>query len=351
MYTISYYSLLQIEDLKKEWLRLEQGNEMTYFQRYDWYKMLANLNQKTKHRHFEITIAVASKQDNIVLIAPLWIVTKNFGKYNHKGVYFFGRAQWSDYLNFIYDEFDANALEQLIVAVSNKYDVSNYILEDLPINTSCFKYLNNKYTHLIEKGDICVELFIPNNLEEYHKLLSKNTRQNIRTAQNRCVKDSIEFEYNFDDKNVDISAFARYRDIRLFNKARECGPSLKSRLIYFISTKILGRGKYKFVPYTPFENDHSSHFLTCKDQKGNLCAAYCYGIDNIHNQIVLMAVSTNPDFYKYSPGILTIYNFVIEQMNKENGYTKIDFTRGNEKYKYVLGGVEHYNHLLEFSIK
>ena len=38
-------------------------------------------------------------------------------------------------------------------------------------------------------------------------------------------------------------------------------------------------------------------------------------------------------------------------MNKENGYTKIDFTRGNEKYKYVLGGVEHYNHLLEFSIK
>ena len=63
-----------------------------------------------------------------------------------------------------------------------------------------------------------------------------------------------------------------------------------------------------------------------------------------------MAVSTNPDYYKYSPGILTIYNFVIEQMNKANGFAKIDFTRGKEKYKYVLGGVEHYNQLLEFSI-
>lgn len=350
MYTISYYSLQEIEEIKENWLRLEKGSEMTYFQRYDWYNMIAKLNQGTKHRHFYIILSVAKRDDHTVLIAPLWIVTKDFGKYNHKGIYFFGRAQWSDYLNFIYDKFDANALEQLMVSVSNKYGVPNYILEDIPINTSSFQYLNNKYTHLTEKGNTCVELFIPNNLEEYHKMLSKNARQNIRTAQNRSIKDGIEFKYNFDDKDVDISAFTKYRDLRLVDKVRECGTSLKSRLIYFISTKILGRGKYKFVPYTPFENDHSSHFLTCKDQAGNLCAAFCYGIDRIHNQIVLMAVSTNPDYYKYSPGILTIYNFVIEQMNKDNGFAKIDFTRGKEKYKYVLGGVEHYNQLLEFSI-
>lgn len=349
MYTISYYTLSQIEELEIVWHRLEQGADMTYFQRYDWYNMLAKLNRNTTHRHFEITLATASENGNTILIAPLWIVTKNFGKYNHKGIYFFGRSQWSDYLNFIYDKFDAQALKHVLVSVSKKYKVNNYILEDIPAKTLSFQYLNNQYTCLDEKGCTCVELYIPDSLEEYHKMLSKNARQNIRTALNRSVKDGVEFVFNFDDNEVDVSTFAKYRNIRLENKVRECGASFKSKLIYFLSTKLLGRGKYKFAPYTPFENDSSSHYITCKDQYGNLCAAFCYGIDNVHNQIVLMAVSTNPEYYKYSPGILAIYNFVIEQIQKKE-YSKIDFTRGNEKYKYVLGGVEHYNQLLDFTL-
>jgi hypothetical protein len=35
---------------------------------------------------------------------------------------------------------------------------------------------------------------------------------------------------------------------------------------------------------------------------------------------------------------------------EQGGYSSVDFTRGNEKYKYVLGGEEHYNQNLIFNL-
>lgn len=349
MYSITYHTLSDIEQLEVSWRHLEKGADMTYFQRFDWYKMLATLNNRVSHKCFETVIAEVVKENQTVIIAPLWIVKKDFGKYNQRGVYFFSRGQWSDYQNIIYADFDSQAVDELLCDVKKQYGVSNFIFEDVPTKSAFFQYINNKYTHLTNEGNVCVELHIPENLEAYHKMLSKNARQNIRTAFNRAEKDGITFSFDFDDKNVNIEEFKAFREAHLGDKIRKGGTTLKSKIVYFISTKILGRGVYSFAPYTPFQDDKSAHFITCRNQDGKLCAAYCYGIDDVHNSIVLMAVATNGEFYKYSPGILSIYMFVIEQMEK-NGYARIDFTRGNEKYKFMLGGQEHYNQDLKFVI-
>ena len=349
MYTIKYHTLIDIDTLESSWRLLENGADMTYFQRFDWYKMLATLNNRVSHKCFVTVIAEVIKDNHTVVIAPLWVVRKDFGKYNHRGVYFFSRGQWSDYQNFIYADFDSQAVNELLRDVKKQYDVSNFIFEDVPVKSALFQYINEKYTHLVDEGNVCVEFYIPENLEAYHKMLSKNARQNIRTAFNRAEKDGISFSFDFDDKNVNIEDFKAFREAHLGDKIRKGGTTLKSKLVYFISTKILGRGVYSFAPYTPFQNDKSAHFITCRNQEGKLCAAYCYGIDKIHNSVVLMAVATNGEFYKYSPGILSIYKFVIEQMEKK-GYSRIDFTRGNEKYKFVLGGQKHYNQDLIFKI-
>lgn len=347
MYSLKYYTLSQISKLEDTWRQLEKGQDMTYFQRYDWYKMLSALNIKTRNHKFEITLVEVLKGNQTVMIAPLWIVFKTFGKVNLRGIYFFGRGQWSDYLNFIYYTFDGEAMKALFTDLKQKYGISNFILEEVPTYSATFHFINEGYTHLEDNGTVCVELFIPENIETYHKMLSKSSRQNIRTAFNRAQKDNIEFTFDFDDQSVDLVEFSKYRDIRLVKKNTWKEKTLKWEIINFISTKILRRGQYKFPSYTPFECDQHSHFITCRDQHGNLCAAFNYGIDIVHNQIVLMAVTTNPDFYKYSSGILAIYQFVLKQM-EEKGYSRIDFTRGNEKYKYVLGGVEHYNQRLVF---
>jgi hypothetical protein len=46
---------------------------------------------------------------------------------------------------------------------------------------------------------------------------------------------------------------------------------------------------------------------------------------------------------------LCIYKFVLAQMHPD-GYASVDFTRGNEQYKYVLGGEPHYNQHLIFNL-
>ena len=54
-----------------------------------------------------------------------------------------------------------------------------------------------------------------------------------------------------------------------------------------------------------------------------------------------MIVSFDEDYYKYSPGMIGIFKY-IESCYQNQDVPVIDLTRGNEKYKYDLGGTEHY---------
>ena len=113
MYSIDFISLESFSILEHDWDLLQRGKDMTYFQQYVWYKILAELNKEIKNKNIEYCFARVKKEGKTNLIAPLWIVKNTFAKFNKKGVYIFGRAQWSDYLNFIYDEFDSASLDFL----------------------------------------------------------------------------------------------------------------------------------------------------------------------------------------------------------------------------------------------
>lgn len=176
--------------------------------------------------------------------------------------------------------------------------------------------------------------------EDYKKSLSKQSRQNIRTAYNRLARDKKGLVFDNDDKNVNIEEFSKYRNIRVAQKNNWEGKSLKWRIINFISTKVLRRGWYKFADYAPFSHDVNSKFMTAKSSDGELCASFNYGVSHSGKNIVLMGVSTNPAYSKYSPGILLLFQF-IEEAIETSRYDYIDFTRGNEPYKFALGGKEH----------
>jgi hypothetical protein len=154
------------------------------------------------------------------------------------------------------------------------------------------------------------------------------------------ARDGKTLTYNFDDSAVNLGEFMGYRTVRVAKKNAWGGKTLKWRVIDFISRRILRRGWYKFPDYAPFTHDSASKFMTAVDADGKLCASFNYGISPDGRSIVLMGVSTNPEFAKYSPGILLLFNF-IENTITHNTYDFIDFTRGNESYKYALGGKEH----------
>lgn len=347
-YRIEYLQPANINKIEAEWHSLTEGDEMTYFQSFEWYKMLFEINQVFDNNNFSVRIVVVSDNlSNVVMIAPLWIVTKTFAKFNKKGAYIFGGNQWSDYLNLIYKRFEPTAFEALLASVKEKYHITQFYFEELPGTTSLYHYLSDNYHIGAARKTDCVELTLPESTEAYHKLLSKSSRQNIRTAGNRAERDNIIFSINYDDKEIDRDFYAQLRSSRLDTK--RLNYSLKQNLIFFISQKILRRGKYTFAPYSPFYDDKNAKFLTVRDANGVLCAAFCYGIDAT-NRIAVMSACTNPDFYKYSPGILGMYDF-INHLIEHTEIKSVDFTRGTERYKYALGGKEHYNFSFSIDIK
>ena len=103
-----------------------------------------------------------------------------------------------------------------------------------------------------------------------------------------------------------------------------------------------------FPAYLPFYADKDSHFMTAYIND-ELAAFFNYAFDVNHSEILLMAVGTNEKFVRYSPGVLLIYEYITSQIESKKIRT-LDFTRGNEPYKYHLGGSNHLIHSLEFSL-
>ena len=340
-FSFKYYQIADFMLLENTWRDLETGGDMTYFQTFAWYKMLWNLNNSIRDRRFEIGFALVKKNGVPIIIAPLWVVKKTFGKYNRKGCYLFGRGGWSDYLNFIYKDFDGEAIKFMLSQLKEKFDICDFYLENISETAQIHDLLKSLCDSEKTTSQTCVGLSIEGiYFEEYKKKLSKQTRQNIRTANNRLIRDNKSLVYNYDDCNVNLNEFIGYRTTRVAKKNDWRGKTLKWRIINFISKNILGRGWYKFPEYAPYTHDLNSKFMTAKTPEGVLCAAFNYGISSANRSIVLMGVSTNPDYAKYSPGILLLLNF-IENAIDHNRYDFIDFTRGNESYKFALGGKEH----------
>ena len=335
-----YYGISEFPSLKDAWKALEIGGDMTYFQTYDWNEMLWNLNKERRHRCFEIGFASVERAGEVILIAPLWIVKKQFGKYNQKGFHLFGNYGWSDYLNFIYKDFDEAAVGLMLGSLKEKFGLSNFHFENIQNGSRLFDYLESSGNKPLS-SQICVSLSVRGTgFDDYKGRLSKSSRQNIRTANNRLRKDGIELLFDFDDSEVDLKQFIEYRTVRVDKKNQREGKNLKWRVINFISTKILRRGRYRFADYAPFTHDIRSKFMTAKTPDGELCASFNYGVSPDMRSIVLMGVSTNPKYAKYSPGILLLFNF-IEDAIANGRYDLVDFTRGNEPYKFALGGREH----------
>lgn len=336
MYTIDYFSKKQLPLLKEDWLELQKGVDMTIYQSYDWYEMLNKLYVPKDTNNFISIYSLIKKNGKAVVIAPFWIVLHTFKIVNKKGIYFLGRSSWSDYLNFIYNEFDSEAISFLLNSISEKYKVKRVYLESLKQDTQSFKFLLQQ-NKSIELGiGISVSLKLPKTQEAFKELLSKNTRQNIRTAHNRQKKDGINISVLFDDQSVDRDKCWKIREERFHTKFKKI-PLLK-KIKYTIMRKLT----FQFNSFLPFYSFSDGHFLTTYDGD-ELCSFFFYIVDKEHRQILVLAAGVNSAYSKYSPGFVSLFDLINYHISIGDVDT-IDLGVGDEKYKYSLGGhVQHIN--------
>lgn len=61
------------------------------------------------------------------------------------------------------------------------------------------------------------------------------------------------------------------------------------------------------------------------------------------NEIMIPRLSIDIKYARYSVGNLLI-NETIKYLTNSKGYEVFDLAQGNEPYKYVMGGVEHFKY-------
>ena len=333
MKEVLYYNIDSIQTLRDAWINLEKGADMTYYQTYSWYEMLTKV-YKDKKFSFEICFAVVYDEKIPKIIAPLIAYRKSYRFVNRKGIYFFGRKGWSDYLNLIYDDFNEDLVCFLLHEIREYFEVDKCYFEQIKVDTKFYNYLKRNNLIFNETLTDCVSLSLPKSKEEYNALLSKHARQNLRTANNRVEKAGLNFKVNFDDKFVDKNVCREMREKRVVDKKKKFYNSMS--MFEKIKYRLYLSLEEHYPEFVPFYEDMNSKMLTSYDGD-TLCSFFNYGIDHLHNTIVLMAVGTNENYAKYSPGMISLYSFICS--NIENGDIEyFDFTRGDEPYKFTLGG-------------
>ena len=342
-YNIRYVKGIHLDQIQDEWKALESGDEMTMFQSFLWHLVLLEQYIPMDTDKFESIYAIVESDGLPCMIAPLWVVKKTFRLLNQKGIYLLGRGCFSDYLNFVYQTFDGNAFDYLLRDLSQRYGANRFFFENIREATSIYRYIIDNYMVSKNSEYPCVGLSLPSSMEEYHRMLSKNSRQNIRTANNRLKKDGRSLIYNFDDQQVDRNRCLEIRESKLLVKYSDFPLMYKYKYI------ILNHLRYQFNSFIPFMCYSESKVMTACDGEGNLRAFFNYGFDTKEKFIRVMAAGTDLEFARYSPGMLLMYNFILNSI-QEGSLKEIDFTRGDEKYKFSLGGHQRLNHTIKFSI-
>ena len=331
MYKIRYVPQKDIISIREEWKILEKGEEMTYFQTFDWYQMLIDFTPCCKV--VENVYVVIYKSNNPIIIAPLWIVKRNYRYVNKKGIYFIGRKSCSDYLNFIYSCFDSGALEFLLHSLKEKYGVEQCCFEHMLTITSSYHYLVAK--GILVSKENCAHISLPKTIDEYNKSIGKNIRKNLRGAYNRLNKDGVKIKVIFDDTHADLERCSDIRNIRLNEKKR-----FKQSWFICLKSFVYKILEISFPECIQHIEDKRSHILSvyCNNK---LEMFFCYGVDAFRNKVVLMTAGVSKEYARYSLGIVGLYEF-IQYLIEKGEYVEVDFLRGGEYYKYALGGTDHF---------
>lgn len=344
---INRLDINSIKDLKKvesAWKRLQCGKEMTVFQSFDWNILLFKEWKATKYtRLFSKISLYLIYEKELILILPCIIQkysTKAKWIGRKKGIYILGEGSYSDYLNAIYTEISNEILDELFRRIKEDFPKLDFIFTDIIENTFMDIYLKRKNI-LPDSRDVAVAIKKAESLDLYHSLLSKHTRQNLRTALNRIEKDGKKYEIVVLSKALDNKLLDTLKQLHLNRMKEKEIKASKKDIIHRMSTcmRIIVKShkeKHNNIVIESMKTMEHSVIVIVKIDRN--IAGYLYGLmDGGTVRILQNCVDKNYSFY--SPMFRGIYDY-ITLLYDNSEINSIDFTRGDEEYKYKLGGTE-----------
>lgn len=357
---IRFYDTKRFGELKEMWEALEHGKDMTVFQRYIWYYGLNEQYLKGCYGIGEKAVyAVAFKNGKAAMIAPLHI--KKFGwEYkgigSARGIYIIGEWGFTDYLNFIYDEFDSECADLIISEAASKFRTKNLYFRSV-IKGNCFEaYLSEKYGESKTGETVCVHVTPRESFNEYYNSLSKHSRQNIRTALNRESKAGLEVHIEQFGKMPQKDA-EEFFSVYLKRSVSKNGLNFKQDGIKKTALKYLNKryndrlkarlAVYNYLINSMVNNDDS---YTIGIYSGEKKIGFLYGIIECGRVWRVIIVCFDEEYKFYTPGITAFYRYFRDTLYADGKADLItDISKGTEYYKYEIGGTEHY--LVNYNIR
>lgn len=218
------------------------------------------------------------------------------------------------------------------------YKGFTFYATDIIKQTKFASFLRESEANLF-KTNVAVQVEKMNTIEEYEKSLSKHVRQNLRTAKNRMQKASIRYELKIIGMTNDEDLIKKLIDIHVqrMTEKNTVSYDLVHLLSSYIRVKYRKRQEYNnnIVVESIKKMKESCIIIVYLDDD---IAGYLYGLRD-GNTIRIMQNCVKNEYKFYSPMFRGAYDFILG-MYSDDTIRIVDFTRGDEQYKYNLGGKE-----------
>lgn len=329
--------------LLTDWNLLQSGNDMTAFQHVEWMEVQDKSTKENRIRHLfgKIEYFEVLDEDNTpVAIAPLYIVPHHvkIGLLGYeKGIYLLGQKSYSDYLNLIYREIDKKTLSFIVSSVINHYGIERFFITQLRSDTKLCQmilHLRGLYEVAEVGSENCVQMHLPATIEEFRSGLSKNLVSNLKKQRNRYKREGFSLSVRLIKgicKNREL--LDRINEIHNDRFQQKNGNNIRIRIGNLLSTLY---GCMDEISYA-MQHNHESWLLL--GYYGENIVSYIYGLED-KKAIRIMQLGFDGKYQKYMPGIMSLLSWIESNYDTLSG-SWIDFTRGEERYKYELGGKQH----------
>jgi len=325
------------------WKRLQNGKDMTVFQSIEWNKLLFDEWNRYRYNklfsYVEIYVVICERYKMIVPLLVQERTTNVRGWIGRReGLYLLGQGSYSDYLNFIYSELSEEVISFFLQFIKKKYSRLVLYLYDMRENTTLCNYLISHYVNISE--DVAISIKVVQKPEKFNEMISKHTRQNLRTALNRMNKDDMQYRWEQygiinDEEMLNNLLLIHIKRMKTKNSSNK---NLLYKLSAFIRTRlIIYREKHNNIVRNSMVTLENSCTVVVR-LKG-IIVGYIYGLIDKDGVIRIMQNCVDENYRFYSPMFRGIYDFILDCSIKDE-IREIDFTRGDEEYKYKLGGVE-----------
>lgn len=323
--------------LKKIWIGLYQDNSYLFpFSSYEYNEQVyAYKKFKLKNYLQKDYFLVYSEKEEPLILLPLTV--------KHNEIFLFGDdISGCDNLDLVYqksvnyDSF-ARMLQELSLQFPQK------ILRFYKINERSRFYqfisenqeqLENQFRLKIEEDRVCVKVLFSKDYETYFSTLSRNCKSNLKKAYNKAAKT---------DANMNLQVVkGPIGDGQLLSEMMHVYAHRESeRKHRKLDFPCYVKNRYFSVLSWAAQNMKSQYTFCLFLQ--NTLAAFMSGFETNFGEIVFPRVAMNSQFSKYAPGKLMISESV-KWLQRNTDINGLDLSRGDERYKYEMGGVNHINY-------